>query len=60
VLKEIELVQLTAEQILQDPATSEMWLRSVQHDPATFLSIKFNMQLASEKRGPVIKQDGEQ
>jgi Ca-activated chloride channel family protein len=58
-LKEIELVQLTAEQILQDPATSEMWLRSVQHDPATFLAIKFTMQLASEK-DPVIKQDSEQ
>lgn len=40
-----ERSQLTAEEILQDPATSEMWLRSVQHDPATFLSIKFNMQL---------------
>ena len=40
-----ERPQLTAEEILQDPATSEMWLRSVQHDPATFLSIKFNMQL---------------
>ena len=59
VLKEIELVQLTAEQILQDPATSEMWLRSVQHDPATFLAIKFNMQLVREKDA-VIKQDSEQ
>ena len=48
-LKAIELVQLTAEQILQDPATSEMWLRSVQHDPANFLAIKFNMQLARRK-----------
>ena len=44
-LKQLEIAQLTAEQILQDPATSEMWLRSVQHDPANFLAIKFNMQL---------------
>lgn len=51
-LKKIELVQLTADQILQDPATSEMWLRSVQHDPATFLAIKFNMQLAQKTQSP--------
>ncbi|MFT6274900.1 MAG: Ca-activated chloride channel family protein [Halioglobus sp.] len=47
-----ERPQLTAEQILQDPATSEMWLRSVQHDPATFLSIKFNMQLQQREDKP--------
>ena len=40
-----ELTQLTAEQILQDPATSEMWLRGVQQDPSDFLAIKFSMQL---------------
>ncbi|MFT5710771.1 MAG: Ca-activated chloride channel family protein [Halioglobus sp.] len=57
-LKEIELRQLTAEQILQDPATSEMWLRSVQHDPANFLAIKFNMQLARKKEAR-IEQDSE-
>jgi len=44
-LKTLEIAQLTAEQILQDPATREMWLRSVQHDPANFLAIKFSMQL---------------
>ncbi len=48
-LKKLEITQLTAEQILQDPATSEMWLRSVQHDPANFLAIKFNMQLIQEQ-----------
>lgn len=37
--------QLTAEEILQDPATREMWLRGVQPDPASFLAIKFGMQL---------------
>lgn len=48
-LKQLEITQLTAEQLLQDPATTEMWLRSVQHDPANFLAIKFNMQLAQEQ-----------
>ena len=40
-----EIVQLSAEDILQNPATSEMWLRSVQQNPSDFLAIKFNMQL---------------
>ena len=43
-----EKVQFSAEEILQDPATSEMWLRSVQQDPSQFLAIKFNMQLQQE------------
>ncbi|MCB1703511.1 MAG: VWA domain-containing protein [Halioglobus sp.] len=45
VWQEAEIKQLTAEQILQDPATSEMWLRGVQQDPSNFLAIKFAMQL---------------
>jgi len=49
-LKQIEVVQLTAEQILQDPATREMWLRSVQHDPSDFLAIKFAMQLNQPRK----------
>jgi len=40
-----ELVQLSAEDILQDPATAAMWLRGVQQDPSDFLAIKFSMQL---------------
>ena len=40
-----ELTQLSADDILQDPATREMWLRGVQQDPSRFLAIKFNMQL---------------
>jgi len=48
-LQDAQVTQLTAEQILQDPATSEMWLRSVQHDPANFLAIKFNMQLTRDR-----------
>lgn len=43
--KQAEIVQLTADQILQDPATSEMWMKGVQQDPSQFLSIKFSMQL---------------
>ena len=38
-------VQFSAEEILQDPATAEMWLRGVQQDPSDFLAIKFSMQL---------------
>lgn len=37
--------QLTAEQILTDQATQDMWLRGVQKNPAYFLASKFNMQL---------------
>ena len=39
------ITQLSAEDILQDPATADMWLRSVQQDPSNFLAIKFSMQL---------------
>ncbi len=40
-----KVTQLTAEDILQDAATSDMWLRGVQQDPSNFLAIKFSMQL---------------
>ncbi len=43
--EQAQLQQLSAEDILQDPATGEMWLRSVQQDPSNFLAIKFSMQL---------------
>ena len=43
--EQAKTVKLTAEQILEDPATGEMWLRSVQQDPSSFLAIKFGMQL---------------
>lgn len=48
--QEAELSRLSAEEILQDPATREMWLRSVQQDPADFLAIKFGMQLQNRDR----------
>ncbi len=44
---EAELQQFSAEEILGDPATAEMWLRGVQQDPANFLAVKFSMQLQS-------------
>lgn len=47
-----ELVQLSAEDILQDPATSEMWLRGVQQNPANFLAVKFDMQLQAREKLP--------
>jgi Ca-activated chloride channel family protein len=50
--QEAEIQQLSAEDILQDPATQEMWLRSVQPDPSNFLAIKFSMQLLGDKSPP--------
>ena len=43
--EQAEIRHLSAEDILQDPATRDMWLRGVQQDPAQFLAIKFSMQL---------------
>lgn len=37
--------QLSADQLLQDPGLTEMWMRQVQRDPSQFLRIKFYMQL---------------
>ena len=47
-----EITQLTAEDILQDPATRDMWLRGVQQDPSNFLAIKFSMQLQRTQNVP--------
>ena len=46
--EQAEIVQYSADEILQDPATAEMWLRGVQQDPSDFLAIKFSMQLQRE------------
>ena len=43
--QQTEVIQLSAEDILQDAATRDMWLRGVQQDPSRFLAIKFGMQL---------------
>jgi Ca-activated chloride channel homolog len=50
--QQAELLQLSAEDILQDPQTSEMWLRGVQQDPSDFLATKFMMQLSGATEEP--------
>ena len=50
--QQAELLQLTAEDILGNEATADMWLRSVQQDPADFLAIKFSMQLQRQEAQP--------
>ncbi|MFT6957370.1 MAG: Ca-activated chloride channel family protein [Halieaceae bacterium] len=50
--QQAELVQFSAEEILQDPATAEMWLRGVQQDPSNFLAVKFSMQLSRQTVAP--------
>lgn len=52
VWQDAKIKQLNAEDILEDPATSEMWLRSVQQDPSDFLAIKFAMQLENREQAP--------
>lgn len=47
----IERKQLTAVQLLEDPALTAMWLRQVQRDPSEFLSTKFYMQLQQREGG---------
>ncbi len=49
-LSAAERVTLSAEDILGDPATRDMWLRGVQQDPAVFLASKFHMQLLRAER----------
>jgi Ca-activated chloride channel family protein len=41
--------QLSAEDVLQDPAVTEMWLRAVEHDPGEFLASKFRAQLQARE-----------
>ena len=41
----MEREQLSAQQLLEDPALTQMWLRQVQRDPSEFLATKFAMQL---------------
>ncbi|MFT4768496.1 MAG: Ca-activated chloride channel family protein [Glaciecola sp.] len=50
-LTTVDREQLTAEQLLEDPALTEMWLRQVQRNPSEFLSTKFDMQLRRREGG---------
>ena len=45
ILQQQELIQFSAEEVLQDKTINEMWMRSVQQNPADFLSSKFHRQL---------------
>lgn len=42
----------SAEQLLQDPALSERWMRRVQADPARFLATKFGLQQQQREESP--------
>ena len=42
--------QLLAEQLLQDPALTDMWLRQIQRDPSEFLTTKFCCSLSKLKK----------
>lgn len=47
-----EQLQFDAEEILQDSNINDMWMRSVQRDPAHFLAVKFSMQLENRDEQP--------
>ncbi len=48
-----ELEQYSADQLLQDPSLTEMWLRQIQRDPSEFITTKFYLQLEqNEKEEP--------
>lgn len=45
----LELEQYSAEQLLQDPELTEMWLRQIQRDPSEFLTTKFYLQIEQKE-----------
>ena len=45
---EFEKQELSAEQILNDPAVNELWMKRVQSDPSKFLKLKFVRQLEAD------------
>ena len=47
--RSMELEQYSAEQLLQDPGLTEMWLRQIQRDPSEFLVTKFYLQLEQKE-----------
>lgn len=51
--------QLSADQLLQDPALTDMWMRQVQRDPTQFLKVKFYMQLEQQAKGAVDEEGPE-
>ena len=49
--------QISAEEILRDQATQEMWLRGVQQNPTDFLAVKFDMQLRAREQAQTSSED---
>ena len=45
-----ELEQYSADQLLQDPKLTDMWLRQIQRDPSEFLTTKFYLQIAETEK----------
>lgn len=45
-----EREQYSADQLLQDPKLTEMWLRQIQRDPSEFLTTKFYLQIAESEK----------
>lgn len=45
----VELEQYSAEQLLQDPGLTDLWLRQIQRDPSEFMITKFYLQLEQEE-----------
>lgn len=48
-LMAIEQEQFSAEDILNDPALNEVWMKQIQQDPRRFLGVKFQMQLRAQQ-----------
>lgn len=46
---EVELEQYDADQLLQDPGLTDMWLRQIQRDPSEFLKTKFSLQVEQKE-----------
>ncbi len=45
-----EVKQYSADDILNDPALNEMWMKNVQKDPAEFLANKFQIQINNKEK----------
>jgi len=51
-IRQGELEQFDASDILQDEKINAMWMRAVQRDPSHFLAVKFSMQLEDREDRP--------
>ncbi len=53
--KQLQVEQLSAEALLNNPELHKMWLSQVQKNPARFLSIKFHMLEAQKNNNKAVK-----